>query len=109
MVCAPALAATLSEPLPTYTGPVSAPPLKFIVPLAQVNRPEAPVALTEPASWLNVLPLPLTVRSVEVFIVPLLSRLPLIARVPPEPAFDVIEPVLELFQSHRRAFASTLR
>src|SRR5436309_2618990 len=58
IVCDPALLATLSEALNTYTGPTNAPPLKLTVPFCQVNRPPAPLAVIDPPSWLSDLPDP---------------------------------------------------
>src|SRR2546430_855119 len=90
MVCAPALDVTLSKPFATPTGPVSVPPLKFIVPVCQVNRADAPLALIEPPVWLKVVPDTVTLTPFAVIV-------PLLLKVVPDRAratFEVIEPLL---------------
>src|SRR5262249_24264754 len=64
-------------------------------PSVQLKRP-LPVAETDPAFWLKVLPVPVTTRSTAVGIERLLSMFPLMARTPPEPTLNAIEPVAPL-------------
>src|SRR5689334_1468277 len=95
MVCAPAVEATLNEPLLRYTGPTNDPPLKFMVPVDHVKLP-VPLAVTVPPSWLNVLPAAPAESATLVLIVPLLSMLPLIRRDPPVPGLIWMTPVAAL-------------